>query len=109
MFCWVFCFILNIFLFLCQNDGYLIVSDGAFAHNTVAHIAEGIAQKEFDVTINDVTDCFEILSIQGPNSRRLIQELIGEDLNSEMLQKNKFIDLQILEANGLFDTNMKQI
>lgn len=85
-----------------QDDGYLIVSDGAFAHNTVTHIAEGIAEKEFDVIINDVTDCFGILSIQGPNSRRIIQELIDEDLNAEMLQKDqsKFIDLPNSEANG---------
>lgn len=91
-----------------QGDGYLIVADGAFAHNTIAHISEGIDRKNFDVILNDVTDRLGILSVQGPNSRRVIHELIGVDLNAETLPMNqsKFFHLENSNANGLFDTDI---
>lgn len=56
-----------------QGNAYYIVSDGAYASHTLAHINESIAERGFNVTVKDVRNQIGILSIQGP--RRLFEYL----------------------------------
>lgn len=49
-----------------QENAYYIVADGAYANQTLAHINETIYERQFNVTLEDLTDQLGILSIQGP-------------------------------------------
>lgn len=43
-----------------------MVVDGASANQTLSHIQSAVAERKFDVTVQDVTDKIGIISIQGP-------------------------------------------
>lgn len=49
-----------------QGKGYYIVSGGASASQTTAHIKSAIRRKNFKVNLTDLTDKVGILSVQGP-------------------------------------------
>lgn len=47
------------------------MADGAYGNQTLAHINETIHQRQFNVTVKDLTDQLGIVSIQGPNRYRV--------------------------------------
>lgn len=49
----------------------ILVSSGASAYHTWAHINKVIEEKGFDVSLHDVTEQIGILSVQGPNRYRM--------------------------------------
>lgn len=61
------------------------MAGGASAHHTLTHFREAIAEKKFDARVNDVTDQLGVISIQGPNSGKIVEELTGIVLNSKTL------------------------
>ncbi|KAL0275940.1 UNVERIFIED_CONTAM: hypothetical protein PYX00_003646 [Menopon gallinae] len=71
-----------------KGRGFYIVAGGAVASHTQTHIRHVIKQKGFRVTVDNVTTCIGVLSIQGPNSRRLLQNIIDCDLSDESFPFN---------------------
>lgn len=55
------CYILLIPLFL------ILVSGGTSSYHTWAHIDKVVREKDFSVSVHNVTEQIGILSIQGPN------------------------------------------
>lgn len=49
-----------------QDNGYYIVADGASTYHTLSHIQAAIAERKFDVNVQNVTDRVGIISVQGP-------------------------------------------
>lgn len=60
---------LDAFDFLCisQDKAYYLQFDGAIAYQLLGHLQEIIAEKNFNVNLEDVTQRVGIISIQGPN------------------------------------------
>ncbi|XP_063232668.1 sarcosine dehydrogenase, mitochondrial [Bacillus rossius redtenbacheri] len=63
-----------------KGRGFYIVAGGASAAHTWAHIHSVLSHKDFNVNLTDLTDKMGILSLQGPNSRALLQSLTNTDL-----------------------------
>ncbi|XP_055319035.1 sarcosine dehydrogenase, mitochondrial-like [Sitodiplosis mosellana] len=65
-----------------NGTAYYIVGDGAFANHILAHINDAVAEREFNATVRDVTDQMAIISIQGPNSQKIVEELTVSRLDT---------------------------
>lgn len=74
--------------FYIKGRGYYIVAGGASAYQTISHIKESIRDKNFNVALTDVTAEMGVLSIQGPNSRKILQNITKFDLSNENLPVN---------------------
>ncbi|XP_076755351.1 sarcosine dehydrogenase, mitochondrial-like [Xylocopa sonorina] len=66
-----------------KEQAFYIVSSSMSTYHTWAHINKVITEKGFDVSLDDVTEQIGILSVQGPNSRRLVETLIEDDISDE--------------------------
>lgn len=76
-------------MYILQNKLYYVVSEGAFSHHFKTHLQEAITEKNFNINIVDVTNRKGIISIQGPHSRKIVEELTGIDLkNNDILPPN---------------------
>ncbi|XP_014291636.1 sarcosine dehydrogenase, mitochondrial [Halyomorpha halys] len=64
-----------------KGRGMYIVAGGASASQTRAHIMSVIKKKGFKVDITDFSSQVGLLSIQGPASRELLQNLVDCDLS----------------------------
>lgn len=64
------------------TDRYLVVSSAAFQARDRAWMERHIDSRAH-VFLTDVTSAYAVLSIQGPNSRALLQALTDEDLSAE--------------------------
>lgn len=53
------------------------------ASHTQTHIRHVIKDKGFRVTVDNFTTSIGVLSVQGPNSRKLLQGIIDCDLSEE--------------------------
>lgn len=71
-----------------KGKAFYIVAGGASASQTIAHIKEAIQKKNFSANITDVTQEMGVLSIQGPNSRKILQSLTRFELSDENLPPN---------------------
>lgn len=56
---------------------------GAIGQYAWGHITRAIQEKRFNVKLTDFSEEAGLLSIQGPNSRTLLEELTGEDLSND--------------------------
>lgn len=50
----------------------------------MAHINKAVAEQNFSVNVTDLTEQIGIISIQGPNSRKIVEELSEMNLSDEM-------------------------
>nr|XP_033339035.1 sarcosine dehydrogenase, mitochondrial [Megalopta genalis] len=66
-----------------KDTGFYIVSSGASAYHTWAHMNKVIEEKKFEVSLHDVTEQIGILSIQGRNSRKIVESLLEEKISDE--------------------------
>jgi len=66
-----------------KGDGYYLAVGGAIGQYAWGHLKDVIYDKKFDVELKDISETVGMLSIQGPNSRSLLEELTGEDLTNE--------------------------
>lgn len=84
-----------------QEPGYYIVAGGASAYHTISHINEGIRHQGFNVKLSDITQDIGVLSLQGPNSRAILQNLTDCDLCDENLpaRMSKILDINT-ESGG---------
>ncbi|XP_002158472.3 sarcosine dehydrogenase, mitochondrial [Hydra vulgaris] len=63
-----------------QENGYYLAIGGAIGEHAWGHIQDVIHNKKFNVKLVDISEEVGMLSIQGPNSRKLLQKLTGENL-----------------------------
>lgn len=64
-----------------QGRGFYVVSGGATSQHTHAHVLQALHERGFRVDVTDVTNRIGVLSVQGPNSRELLQGLVDVDLD----------------------------
>lgn len=66
-----------------KEKAFYIVTSGASAYHTWAHTTKVIEERGFDVSLHDVTEQIGILSVQGRNSRKIVEALIEEEISDE--------------------------
>lgn len=71
-----------------KGRGYYIVAGGASAFHTYNHMSTVIREKAFQATVEEVTGQMGVISIQGPNSRKILQRITDFELSNENLQPN---------------------
>lgn len=59
------------------------MAGGASAYHTVSHFNETIAEKKFNARVKNVTGQIGVISIQGPKSQKIVEELTGLSLDSK--------------------------
>ncbi|KAJ8681464.1 hypothetical protein QAD02_017251 [Eretmocerus hayati] len=79
-----------------KGNALYIVCGGSSSYHTWIHIHQAITKKEFDVTFHDATDQIGILSLQGPNSKKVLQSVVDENLDNLDLSPSK---TQLLKVN----------
>ena len=65
------------------GKGYYLAIGGAIGQFAWCHLQREIHAQRFNVNLKDVSEQAGMLSIQGPNSRALLEELTGQDLSNE--------------------------
>lgn len=71
-----------------QGRGYYIVAGGASAFHTFNHLRSSIKARGFQASVEDVTGQMGVISIQGPNSRKILQRITNFELSDEKLSAN---------------------
>ncbi|XP_072748351.1 sarcosine dehydrogenase, mitochondrial-like isoform X2 [Anoplolepis gracilipes] len=66
-----------------KGKAFYIVSGGMSSYHTWAHINKVAREKDFNVSVHNVTEQIGILSVQGPNSRQVLQMLVEDDLSNK--------------------------
>lgn len=64
--------------------GFYLAAGWAAALQNLAHVVKEIRNNEWDVDVLDHTEKLAMLSVQGPNSRAILQQLTDEDLSDEV-------------------------
>ncbi|XP_012280472.1 sarcosine dehydrogenase, mitochondrial isoform X2 [Orussus abietinus] len=80
-----------------KGKAMYIVSDGATRYHIWVHIRKIIKEKNFQVTLHDVTDQICVLSIQGPNSRKILENVANIHMSNETLP---FMYSCLINLNG---------
>ncbi|KAK1119400.1 hypothetical protein K0M31_013230 [Melipona bicolor] len=62
-----------------KGKAYYIVSNGT----SIYHMKKVITEKGFNVSLHNATEEIGILSVQGPNSRKVIETLIEDEISDE--------------------------
>lgn len=57
------------------------MAGGASGYYTYSHIVNALRERDLNVSFSDVTERLGILSIQGPLSRTILQQITEYDLN----------------------------
>ncbi|KAI8039931.1 hypothetical protein M5D96_007356 [Drosophila gunungcola] len=71
-----------------NGQGFYIVAGGASAFYTYSSLQAEIRRKGFNASLKDLTAELGVISIQGPNSRKILQPLIDCDLSDEQVPPN---------------------
>lgn len=71
-----------------EGQGYYIVAGGASAYYTYRILSEEIRQQGVQARVRDVTADIGIISLQGPTSREILQNIVTCDLTDEQLPPN---------------------
>lgn len=66
-----------------QGRGFYVMTPGGSSYHTWAHIKSVLSEKKFNVQFTDVSEKVGVLSVQGPNSRAVLQPLLDVDLSDE--------------------------
>ncbi|XP_054008164.1 sarcosine dehydrogenase, mitochondrial [Hylaeus anthracinus] len=69
-----------------KEKAFYIVSSGSSAYHTWAHMSKVIEENKFEASLHDVTEQIGLLSVQGPNSRKVLEALIEGDLSDKSLE-----------------------
>ncbi|OXU31337.1 hypothetical protein TSAR_012682 [Trichomalopsis sarcophagae] len=80
-----------------KGKALYIVCGGLSSYHTWAHIRRVIAEKGFNVSLHDATHQMGILSLQGPNSQKILQNIVDKDLADEEFP---FSTSKLMKANG---------
>lgn len=71
-----------------NDQGFYIVAGGASAFYTYSVLLAEIRRKGFNASLKDLTAELGVISIQGPNSQKILQPLIDCDLSDEHVAPN---------------------
>lgn len=66
-----------------EGQGYYIAAAGGSAYQNYAHILKVIQDEGFKVQLSDLSEDLGLLSLQGPKSRDILQQLTDADLSNE--------------------------
>lgn len=66
-----------------KDRAFYILTNDSTGFQTWAHMSKVIEEKGFDVTLHDVTEQIGVLSVQGPNSRSVVERLIEDEISDE--------------------------
>ncbi len=80
------------------DDKFFIVAGTGYATHHFVHIQRNIPQSLGRVTLSDVTSEFGTLSISGPNSRHLLQEVVESDLSNDVFPFARYQSLEVAGA-----------
>lgn len=85
-----------------KGRGYYIVAGGASAFHTYNHLRQSIKEKALQADVEDVTTQMSVISIQGPNSRNILQRITNFELSNENLAPNcnKVINIKTSTGGG---------
>lgn len=75
--------------------GFYIAAGGGSQYHILSHIRSVLQDKKFNVKLENRTEEMGILSVQGPNSRNLLQKLTEDDISNDGLpfSHNKLIKI----------------
>ncbi|XP_047038851.1 sarcosine dehydrogenase, mitochondrial [Helicoverpa zea] len=71
-----------------KGRGYYIVTSGFSANHTLAHLRRIVQTHKLRATITDVSKQLAILSIQGPDSQRILQRYTDAGLSNDAFPVN---------------------
>ncbi|XP_058809541.1 sarcosine dehydrogenase, mitochondrial-like isoform X2 [Phymastichus coffea] len=80
-----------------KGKALYVVSAGLSAYHAWAHIRRIVADKGFNVSFHNATDQMGVLSLQGPNSAKILQNLVDADLAGDDFP---FSSSKLVRANG---------
>ncbi|XP_012884921.1 PREDICTED: sarcosine dehydrogenase, mitochondrial [Dipodomys ordii] len=80
-----------------EGDGYYLAVGGAAAQHNWSHITTVLQDQKFRCQLVDSSEDLGMLSIQGPASRAILQELVDADLSDEAFP---FSTHQLVRAAG---------
>lgn len=83
-----------------KGRGFYIVAGGASAFHTFNHLKTVIREKAFQATVEDVTGELGVISIQGPNSRSILQKITKLELSNDNLAPNCHAVVNVTTAEG---------
>ncbi|XP_072488982.1 sarcosine dehydrogenase, mitochondrial isoform X2 [Notamacropus eugenii] len=66
-----------------EGDGYYLAVGGAAAQYNWSHITNVLQDKKFNCQLIDCSEDMGLISIQGPQSRAVLQEVLETDLSNE--------------------------
>ncbi|XP_068925341.1 sarcosine dehydrogenase, mitochondrial [Petaurus breviceps papuanus] len=66
-----------------EGDAYYLAVGGAVAQYNWSHITTVLQDKKFNCQLIDCTEDMGTISVQGPNSRAVLQEVLETDLSNE--------------------------
>uniref|UniRef100_A0A336MEF7 CSON013804 protein n=1 Tax=Culicoides sonorensis TaxID=179676 RepID=A0A336MEF7_CULSO len=90
-----------------KGRAFYIVAGGASANHTISHIKQTIREKNFTANITDVTQEIGVLSIQGPNSRKLLEKITNFDMSDHNLPPNSAGIAALQLSNGRETRNVR--
>lgn len=89
-----------------RDQGFYIVAGGASAFYTYSALQAEIRRKGFEAKLKDLTAELGVISIQGPNSRKILEPLLDCSLaddtlppNSTRLAKFSGVDVRLLRVS----------
>lgn len=74
-----------------EGQGYYIVAGGASAYYTYTMMADEIRRQGFNCTVRDVTADMGVISIQGPKSREILQNIVQCELTDQNIPPNSTV------------------
>ena len=80
-----------------DGNGYYLAVGGAIGEHAWGHFKDIIHEQKFDVNLVDQSENIGMLSVQGPKSRSLLEEISGEDLSNAEFP---FASHKVIEING---------
>uniref|UniRef100_A0A4W3JUE9 Sarcosine dehydrogenase n=1 Tax=Callorhinchus milii TaxID=7868 RepID=A0A4W3JUE9_CALMI len=80
-----------------QGDGYYLAVGGAVAQHSWSHITSVLQDRGYNCRLIDFSEELGMISIQGPKSRELLQEVLDTDLSNEAFP---FSTHQLVKAAG---------
>lgn len=85
------------------------MAGGASGYYTFSHIVHALRERDLNVNLNDVTDRLGVLSIQGPLSRTILQQVTEYDLNDTHFPLYSSALISIRTASGPVEVRAMRI
>uniref|UniRef100_UPI00398F1D0D sarcosine dehydrogenase, mitochondrial isoform X3 n=1 Tax=Pristiophorus japonicus TaxID=55135 RepID=UPI00398F1D0D len=80
-----------------EGDGYYLAVGGGVAQHNWSHISSELQDQGLDCWLLDCSEELGMISVQGPHSRSVLQDVLNTDLSNEAFP---FSTHQVVEAAG---------